>query len=117
MHGTGRFDYHRNCAIPHHLPQDQSADGMRVIVFPKRTTDITVGKTYDYDSVLTREATYVIDGEKFRVAHAYIIRCISDAEGDTMDEIFHRPEDAPASSLGDTVDPDALAAFKARLST
>ncbi|MCA9366081.1 hypothetical protein KC722_00720 [Candidatus Kaiserbacteria bacterium] len=115
MRKTGTFGYHLNCSIPHHVPQGEFAEGMPVIVFPKDRKDVTVGKTYEYTSVLTKQATYVIDGVVYRVAHAFIGQCVTGEEGHAVDVILYNPRDALSSRLGDRVDADKLAAFMEKL--
>ncbi len=84
---TGQFGYRRNCSIPHFIPQGLEHDGYPVIVFPQRNSDVTVGKTYDFTIKPTRAATYTIDGEVYRVAHAIAPRDINDEEGTIFDQI------------------------------
>lgn len=103
---TGIFNYHENCSIPHHIPPGQEQDGCPVIVFPKNIHDVTIGRTYTFISVMTRRATYTIDGQVYRVAHAIGLVEQSGTEGDSIDLMLHSPKTMPPTKLGDYLNGD-----------
>jgi len=116
---TGMFDFRlKGCSIPHFIPNGETCDGFRVIVFPQKDHEVTLGKTYSFLMQLTREATYTIDEEVFRVAHAVRLTEVSGTEGSEYDAVVYRPPDVEKETLSSFVDDDTvreLKALKARL--
>jgi hypothetical protein len=64
-------------------------DGYPVIIFPKEHWKAVVGTQYDFEPIMTRSATYTVDGEVYRVAHAVSLHAVKDNEADYIDEIIH----------------------------
>jgi hypothetical protein len=115
----GTFNYRKNCSIPHHIPSGETRDGYPVIVFPKNIHDVTIGKTYDFVLSMTREATYTIDNEIYRVGHAIALMEHEGTEGGIIDIMLHSPRQGNATKLGECLGEDTaekLAALRARLS-
>lgn len=83
------------------VPQGMSQDGYPVIVFPKKSHAATRGKLYDFDIQVTNSATYVLDGQTYRVAHAHYLQDVQGTEGDFIDEILHASSDSRRPKLGD----------------
>ncbi len=113
----GTFNFHdRGVAILHFLPQGEVREGHPIIVFPQRDHQIIAGKTYEFYAKLTADATYVVDGQVYRVAHAIAPREVSDTEGDFVDTILHhRAGPAAPVTLADTPAGAALLAWRQRL--
>lgn len=78
-----------------------SEDGYPVIVFPKKSHAATQGRLYEFDIQMTNSATYVLDGQIYRVAHAYYLQDVQGKEGDFIDEILHASSDSKRTKLGD----------------
>lgn len=101
----GRFAYRLNCPIPHFVPQGEFADGYPVIVFPKKTAEAEVDVDYEFVIVLTRDATYTIDGKMYRVAHATALHRTDRVGTSFLDAVLHRPPATSPNTLGDLLDP------------
>lgn len=116
---TGKFDYHiKGCATPHHIPQGESRDGYPVIVLLRHASEATIGKTYSFGIMMTRDAVYVIDNITYRVGYATSILPVSDSEGDAFDVLVHAPQKPKPAKLAEGLRPDVLdrlQALKARL--
>lgn len=110
----GKFGYHRNCSLLHFLPPGESKDGMPVIVFPHRNHQAVEGRTYDFVMSMSREATYTIDGVKYRVAHATAFTDITGKEAGYLDILIGKGDSMPPVTLGDTPGGQVLAALKSR---
>ncbi len=103
----GRFDHSKNCSVPHFLPQGMMKDGLPVIIFPKNQTKAVVGKLYDFEYTMTMSATFTIDGQVYRVAHAWGLMDTEMKEGDMFDQIFHsKAGPAVQSTIADRMDPE-----------
>lgn len=114
----GSFNYRLNCSILHFIPQGEVQDGYPVIVFPQKAHDVTIGRTYSFTPVPTRQATYIIDGQTYRVAHAVGLIEHEGTEGSAVDALLYGPAQTAASKLGDQLSGDAaekLAALRTRL--
>lgn len=112
---TGKFDFHNNCSLIHHIPQDMGDDCYPVIVFPPKQHSVVPGKTYSYVPQLTRRATYTFDGQKYRVAHATSMMLVEGDNGaDYVDTLVHKSTGDSSTTMGDVFG-TGLAALKARL--
>lgn len=106
----GKFGYRENCSIMHYLPQGEVQDGYPVIVFPKEPSKVVEGKLYEFFPTMTRAATYTIDGQVYRVAHAIDLRDTTGKEGDFVDSLlYHTAGGKKGGTLGDALGSDLRA--------
>ena len=119
----GRFGYHKNCSLIHHLLQGETLDGLPVIVFPREASKVVEGKVYEFMAKPTRDAAYVIENggikTTYRVVHAIAPTPIDNSEADFVDQILHRTSgNSRRASIADGLTGDALSklqALRARL--
>ena len=115
----GKFGYHKNCSLIHHLPQGEMYQGLPVIVFPRNAMSVVEGHTYEFDMRIS-SGTYVIDGKKYHVAHATILRETEGKEGGIIDQIYHAHKTGQTAktkpvdtTLGSRLDPETRAKLDA----
>ena len=98
----GSFDYRNNCSLICIIPDGVTDDGHPVIIFPKERYDVSTGVPYNFEMTMTRQATYLLDDVKYRVAHADVIMDMAGKEADLLDKAVHSCVGTQAVSLGDS---------------